>query len=262
MRKQPSQKFVFGLTAQTRMHGLEIGAIEGTAGLPGGAAYGIACRSCAREAGRRPGEGTLRKPGSVRGLEDLGRVRLSAHFFMREFLYSEVANFHALPNVPDDPDLAVAMGRRLCTELLEPLRATFGAVSVRSGYRSPTVNAFCNARGYSCARNLATAANHIWDMRDAKGRAGAMATVVVPWLVDQGRHWTAMAWWIHDHLPYSRLQIFPKLLAFNIGWREEPERVIHSFVAPRGNLTHPGMPGHESDHSAHYPGFPALRGAP
>ena len=40
-----------------------------------------------------------------------------------------------------------------------------------------------------------------------------MTSVVVPWLVDQldkGVTWPAMAWWIHDHLPYSELQFFPK----------------------------------------------------
>ena len=36
----------------------------------------------------------MRKPGSVRSLEDLGRVRLSRNFFMRDFLYSEIAAFH------------------------------------------------------------------------------------------------------------------------------------------------------------------------
>jgi len=47
----------------------------------------------------------------------------------------------------------------------------------------------------------------------------ALTTVVVPWLVDrmvEGVTWQAMAWWIHDNLPYSELQFFPNLLAFNI----------------------------------------------
>lgn len=35
----------------------------------------------------------MRRPGSVRGLEALGRERLSRHFFMRDFLYSEIGNF-------------------------------------------------------------------------------------------------------------------------------------------------------------------------
>jgi hypothetical protein len=48
---------------------------------------------------------------------------------------------------------------------------------------------------------------------------GAMASVVVPWLVDRLDHgvtWQAMAWWIHDHLPYSELQFFPKLHALRL----------------------------------------------
>ena len=83
------------------------------------------------------------KPTSVDTLNKLGRVRLSPHFFMREMLYSEVANFHGMPNIPDNPDLAIAAGEELCNRLLEPLHATFGHVSVRSAYRSYEVNKFC-----------------------------------------------------------------------------------------------------------------------
>jgi hypothetical protein len=82
-------------------------------------------------------------------------------------------------------------------------------------------------------------------------------SVVVPWFADHyaaGVDWRAMAWWIHDHLPYSQLQFFPKLAAFNIGWRERPRRRIDSFIAPRGCLTRPGMTNQSGDHSRHYPG--------
>ena len=65
----------------------------------------------------------MRSPGSVRSLETLGRVRLSRSFFMRDFLHSEVANFYGVPNIPEDPDQAIAAGGRLCEELLEPLQA-------------------------------------------------------------------------------------------------------------------------------------------
>ena len=54
----------------------------------------------------------MRKPTTMKALEKLGRVRLSEHFFMREMLYSEIANFHGIPNIPDDPDLAIAAGTR------------------------------------------------------------------------------------------------------------------------------------------------------
>ena len=36
----------------------------------------------------------MRKPASMKALEELGRVRLSPNFFMREMLYSEISNFH------------------------------------------------------------------------------------------------------------------------------------------------------------------------
>jgi hypothetical protein len=62
------------------------------------------------------------RPGSVRSLEEFGRARLSASFFMRDFLHSEIADFHGIPNIPDAPDLAIAAGRELCEQLLEPLR--------------------------------------------------------------------------------------------------------------------------------------------
>jgi hypothetical protein len=180
---------------------------------------------------------------------------------MRDFLYSEIANVMGFTNLPDDPDLAVAAGRKLCEKLLEPLQATFGRLAIRSAYRSPEVNGYGNAQFQSCASNESDRARHIWDQRSEDGGMGAMASIAVPWLVDRlasGTDWTAMAWWIHDNLPYSELQFFPKLAAFNIGWHEFPKRRITSFSAPRGVLTKGGMPNHEGDHSEHYPGFPRL----
>jgi hypothetical protein len=185
---------------------------------------------------------------------------------MRDFLFSEIAAIEGMRNLPANPDLAIEAGRRLCTQLLEPLQATFGRLAIRSAYRSPEVNGFGNAHNLSCASNERDQARHIWDQRDAAGHMGAMTTIVIPWLVDrlgprmshQSVAWQSMAWWIHDHLPYSELQFFPKLCAFNIAWHEVPKRTISSFVAPRGLLTKPGADNHTGDHSRWYPGFPQL----
>ena len=204
----------------------------------------------------------MRKPATVRALEELGRVRLSPSFYLREFLHSEIAEIHGIANLPDDPDLAIAVGRRLCEDLLEPLNATFGRIGVRSAYRAPAVNEFGNRNNLSCARNEASFASHIWDRRDTAGHMGATASIVIPWFTDRydaGADWRALAWWIHDHLDYSRLQFFPKLCAFNIQWREQPERRIDSFIAPKGCLTRPGMANHDTDHADWHAGFPALR---
>ena len=176
---------------------------------------------------------------SVNALEELGRVRLSKSFFMRDFLYSEIANFYGKPNIPENPNLAIEVGKQLCEELLEPLNATFGRVAVRSAYRSPTVNAFGNEKGHSCASNKSNYASHIWDHVDDKGLKGATACVVVPWFADrhkEGADWRALAYWIHNHLPYSDLYFFPKLCAFNISWHERPTRSIRSYIKPPSTL--------------------------
>ena len=95
----------------------------------------------------------MKPPASVAALTSCGRVRLSRSFFMRDFLFSDIAAIHGLANVPDDPDLAIAAGTRLCEDLLEPLQQTFGRLAIRSAYRSCAVNALGNAKGYNCARN-------------------------------------------------------------------------------------------------------------
>jgi hypothetical protein len=198
-------------------------------------------------------------PKTVRGLEAFGRIRLSRTFFMRDFLFSDIAAIEGMPNLPDDPVLAVAAGRGLCENLLEPLQATFGRIAIRSAYRSPDVNAFGCKHFQSCGSNERNRGRHIWDQHSADGGMGAMTTVVVPWLVDRlgsGVTWQAMAWWIHDHLPYSELQFFPKLAAFNIGWHEKPKRHISSYLKPRGLLTKPGLPNNTGSHSSEYRGFP------
>src|SRR5689334_13401945 len=198
----------------------------------------------------------MKKPGSVKSLEDLGRVRLSENFFLRDFLYSEVANLYGIPNIPDYPNLAIETGRALCENLLEPLRGKFGRISIRSAYRCRRVARVCNERGHNCAKPESEHAEHVWDRRTAEGIAGAMATIIVhafiPYYQRTG-HWEAMAWWVHDHLPYSSMEFFPKLAAFNLTWSERPVRTISSNIPPRrGTLTKPGMANFGGSHSTEY----------
>ncbi|WP_108885211.1 hypothetical protein [Pseudoprimorskyibacter insulae] len=195
-------------------------------------------------------------------LETLGRVRLSRHFYMREFLYSEIGNFHAQPNIPDIPDLAIERGRAFCEALLDPLQETFGRVFVRSGYRSAALNAFGNEHGLNCARNDYPLECHIWDRPEVPV---AGASIVIPWFADQyerGRDWRDLAWWVHDHLPYSEMFFFPKLCAFNLAWRPEPMRRIDSYIAPKGCLLRAGTAPDEAPEArkARYADFPVFRG--
>ena len=209
----------------------------------------------------------MRAPRSYSALEEFGRTRLSRHFFMRDFLYSEIGNFFGRPNLPDAPDLAVEAGRKLCQALLDPLVETFGPIHVRSSFRSAELNHFgaTEVRPQRCARNEANHAGHIWDRRDDSGCMGATACIVVPWFADhhaRGRDWRDLAWWVHDHLPYSRQQFFPKLAAFNLTWHERPVRTISSYIAPRGTLLAAGADPDVTldDRRARYGDFPAFRG--
>ena len=201
----------------------------------------------------------MRQPQTVRALEAFGRVRLSESFFMRDFLYSEIAAINGFANLADNPDLAIAAGKQLCENLLEPLQARFGRISVRSAYRSPEVNAFGNTNTLNCSTNEKNFAGHIWDRRDAQGRMGATACVIVNRFIpyyERTSDWEAMAWWVHDHLPYSGMEFFPKFAAFNLQWREEPERSIYSFIPPRrGRLTAPGRDNWAGRHDLAYAGM-------
>jgi hypothetical protein len=198
----------------------------------------------------------MRKPASMRALEELGRVRLSDNFFMRDFLYSEIAAFHGISNVPDDPDLAIVAGKKLCEEALEPLRARFGRLSIRSAYRAPAVNQFGNENNLSCGNNASNFAGHIWDRRTEAGEMGATATIIVHALIpyyERTGHWEALAWWIHDHLPYDELEFFPKFAALNYGHGDRQRRRILSYIPPRrGVLTKPGMPNADGSHAELY----------
>jgi len=173
-------------------------------------------------------------------------------------LYSEVANFYGRLNIPDNPDLAIEAGKRLCEELLEPLQATFGRITIRSGYRSKELNLFCHEKGHNCGQD--NAASHTWDEL-YEGKMGAMACIVVNWYLDRYEKtgdFRPLAWWIHDHLPYSSMYFFPKLCAFNLGWYEQPSRRIDSYIQPKGCLTKPGMDDRTGDRSEWYKDFPKL----
>ena len=202
----------------------------------------------------------MRKPKSMKALEKLGRTRLSKSFFMRDFLYSEISNFYSIPNIPDDPDLAIAAGTNLCERLLEPLSDTFGGIAIRSAYRSREVNEFGNKHKLNCSTNEQSSADHIWDQRDADGYMGATACIVVKWFLpeyEKTGDWRPLAWWIHDHLPYSEMDFFPKLAAFNLTWHEKPKKIIYSYAKPqKGYLTNPKMHNYGGNHSKYYQKFP------
>lgn len=62
----------------------------------------------------------------------------SPHFTQAEMRASQTAARRGIPNIPP-PDAEENLGR-LCQDILEPIRARFGAIRISSGYRCPEVN--------------------------------------------------------------------------------------------------------------------------
>jgi hypothetical protein len=209
----------------------------------------------------------MKKLQTVKALEEFGRTQLSKSFFMREFLYSEISQMEGIPNIPNDPELAIEAGKNLCEKVLEPIQDALGRISVRSAFRSSAVNEKGNQEKYNCASNESNFAGHIWDVRDKDGFMGATACVIVTSFIpyyEQTRDWTALAWWIHDHIgAYADITFFPKYAAFNITWHENPTRskMINSYVQnphtekSSGYLTKTGMENFSGSHESSYQEF-------
>lgn len=208
---------------------------------------------------------SLEQSRRVKALEKLGRVQLSKSFFMREFLYSEISQIYRIPNIPDDPDLAIAAGKNLCEQVLEPIQDALGRISVRSAYRSCDVNEK-GVKKHNCASNENNYAEHIWD-RQKNGYMGATACVIVTSFLpyyDRTGDWTALAWWIHDRIPaYANMEFFQNYAAFNITWNNNPnnKKYINSYVSnphtgkSSGYLTKDGMNNFEGSHEQFYSEF-------
>ena len=160
-------------------------------------------------------------------LDRLGRVRLSTNFYMRQFLYSEIAVMSGIINFPDNPDLAVRTGTQLCKQILEPIVSRYGQIVLRSGFRSVAVNGFGALHRLQCASNANNYAYHIWDHVDANGHCGASACLIIP-AVNTAKFAAVadLVAFIKSELNFNEVAFFARETSFNIGWHEHPVRSV------------------------------------
>ena len=108
-------------------------------------------------------------------------MTLTEHFTLAEMTVSQAAARTGTPNLPDSQK--VQNLKRLCVELLEPIREIVGSpVTVTSGYRSPQVNALVG--GSLSSAHLKGFAADINAYRF--GSARKLATVLVEQLKERG----------------------------------------------------------------------------
>jgi zinc D-Ala-D-Ala carboxypeptidase len=63
---------------------------------------------------------------------------LSKNFSLEELCRSEIATRWGIENIPGDTEIENL--RKLCVNVLQPIRTKFGPVRVNSGFRNPKVN--------------------------------------------------------------------------------------------------------------------------
>jgi hypothetical protein len=79
-------------------------------------------------------------------------MQLSPHFKLEEFTQSPTAKKLGIKNEPSA--VGVALARELCVNILEPIRAKFGAVKITSGFRCHELNTAVGGSATS---------DHCWD---------------------------------------------------------------------------------------------------
>ena len=108
-------------------------------------------------------------------------MRLSRHFHLSEFLRSQTAARHGIDMTPTDT--VIDELRRLCVDLLEPIRVEFGPVQITSGYRP-----------YALNRRIG-----------GSPRSAHMAGRAADFVVDVGTVDDVCAWVVQSQLPYDQV---------------------------------------------------------
>ena len=157
---------------------------------------------------------------NLQDLEDFGRIRLSKSFLVRDFLYSEAADYFGMSNMPQKPDLMVTTGRELCRRILEPLTATFGPLHIRTGYLADEI----------CAITDQPNDPFQWDRAENGVGIGAGAEIVIPGLpeqlINQGA-WRSMAYWFSEKLPIHQAIFSLERCTITVSWNSRPERAVY-----------------------------------
>jgi len=108
-------------------------------------------------------------------------TNLSYHFTLEELVHSDVALRKGIDNTTSNPAIVTAL-TVLASNILEPIRAQFGAFSPTSGYRCPALNTA-----------IGGAAN-------SQHMSGQAADIVIP-----GVTRLALAQWIERSLDFDQL---------------------------------------------------------
>jgi hypothetical protein len=107
------------------------------------------------------------------GAKRVADEQLSPHFKLSELLESPTARAQGIDNDPS-PEILANL-RKLCVELLEPVRALIGPMHINSGYRSDALNAAVPGSSKTSAHSYGRAA----DIRPLKVNRKQMCDAII-----------------------------------------------------------------------------------
>lgn len=128
-------------------------------------------------------------------------MNLTPNFTLEELTASSTADRLKIPNVPDEQH--VKNLRRLCQEILQPVRDAYGKpISVTSGYRCPALNKA--VKGVATSQHLTGEAADIV-VADNRGLYRLMAQMVKEGKITVGQLLDENGGsWIHVSLPSGK----------------------------------------------------------
>jgi hypothetical protein len=145
-------------------------------------------------------------------------VQVGKYFVVSDFLYSEDAMLHGIPNVPSSLDGDEVEGMcGLCKHILDPIVDQFGSVSITFGYCSVQLWKFWYKDGST---------NDLHTFRSQRGVLGGAVDITIHRHPDP----RPVMNWVRDNCIYDRVIVYPGSRILCVAWTSKPRYQCKEWV--------------------------------
>ncbi len=133
-------------------------------------------------------------------------VRVGENYLLSDFLFSNAAIKHGIPNMPEEFDGDEVAGiQGLCQAILDPVARQFGKPSI--------TNAFQSVELWEAKYGEKGSTNDLHSYRLNRGGIGGAADILC-----HGYEPESVARWIRDHCEFDRLIVYPDRPILCVAW--------------------------------------------